>query len=187
LTLDYAAAQLFTDQLEADLIPVKGTAIGRALRVASETFEGSPIESRAILLITDGEDHSGEALSAADALAEAGIRVFVIGIGRDEGSPIPAPDGGFRRDRRGEIILSKLDEATLQEIALRTGGRYVRSVTGDMDLDEVYLEGIKRSLVDVELGSTRQQLFEDRFQWFLLFALMALMVEPLLPVRGRAT
>ncbi|MCP4661062.1 MAG: hypothetical protein GY856_37140, partial [bacterium] len=122
---------------------------------------------------------------AAEEAKSAGIRVFTIGIGRDEGAPIPAPDGGFRRDRRGEIILSKLDETTLQKIALTTGGRYVRSVTGDVDLEQIYSQGIKATLEDQELGSKRRQRWEERFQWVLAPALLVLMLEPLLSERLR--
>ncbi len=187
LTLDYSAATLFLEAMEPDLIPVKGTAIGEALRVSLEAFDrvaqtGSR-KSRAIILITDGEDHLGEAQDVAEAAAEAGVRIFAIGIGRDEGAPIPREGGGFRTDRRGEIVLSRLDEAALQRIALTTGGRYVRSVTGDVDLEQIYAQGIKAQLEDQELGSSRQQRWEERFQWLLVIALAALMLEPLIGER----
>jgi Ca-activated chloride channel family protein len=187
LTLDYGAASLFLDDLSTDLIPVKGTAIGQAIRTSLDAFEGGAQDSRAIILITDGEDHSGDALAAAEQAKEMGVRIFAIGIGRDEGSPIPSPRGGFRRDGSGELVLSKLDEPTLQKIALETGGRYVRSVTGDVDLEKIYLQGVKATLEDQELESSRRQHFKDRFQWLLALALLALMVEPFVPerVRGR--
>jgi len=134
LTLDYAAAEIFLDDIDTDLIPVKGTAIGKALREAVKAFEGGSHESRAVILITDGEDHGGNALAAAEEAKTQGVRVFTIGIGKDEGSPIPKPGGGFHKDRSGNMVLSRLDETTLQKIALTTGGSYVRSVTGDVDL-----------------------------------------------------
>ena len=187
LTLDYSAAALFLEAMEPDLIPVKGTAIGEALRVSLEAFDrvvqAGSRKSRAIILITDGEDHLGEAQEAAEAAAEAGVRIFAIGIGRDEGAPIPRESGGFRTDRQGEIVLSRLDEAALQRIALTTGGRYVRSVTGDVDLEQIYAQGIKAQLEDQELGSSRQQRWEERFQWLLVVALLALMFEPLIGER----
>lgn len=185
LTLDYAAAEIFLDDVSTDLIPVKGTNLGAALRTSLEAFEGASQPSRAIILITDGEDHSGDALEVAEEAAREQVRVFTIGIGRDEGAPIPAPDGGIRRDRHGEIILSKLDEPTLQKIALATGGRYVRSVTGDVDLEQIYSQGIKATLEDQELGSRRRQRWEERFQWILAVALLALMLEPLVSERVR--
>ncbi|MCY3927890.1 MAG: VWA domain-containing protein [Acidobacteria bacterium] len=189
LTLDYSAAALFLEAMDPDLIPTKGTAIGEALRVSLEAFErvasvGSR-QSRAVILITDGEDHLGEAQEVAETAAAAGVRVFAIGIGRDEGAPIPREGGGFRTDRRGEIILSRLDEAALQRIALTTGGRYVRSVTGDVDLEQIYAQGIKAQLEDQELGSSRRQRWQERFQWLLVIALAALMLEPLISDRLR--
>jgi Ca-activated chloride channel family protein len=185
LTLDYSAAEVFLETLDTELIPVKGTAIGEAIRTSLTAFEGSSHPSRAIILITDGEDHSGEALAAAEEAKAAGVRIFPIGIGRDEGSPIPAAGGGFRRDRGGEIILSRLDEPTLQKVALATGGRYVRSVTGDVDLEQIYHQGIKATMEEQELGSRRRQRWEERFQWVLALALLALMLEPLVPERRR--
>lgn len=193
LTLDYSAAALFLEAMEPELIPIKGTAIGDALRVSLEAFErvasAGTRQSRAVILITDGEDHLGEAQGVAEAAAEAGVRVFAIGIGRDEGAPIPKAGGGFRTDRQGEIILSRLDEAALQRIALTTGGRYVRSVTGDVDLEQIYAQGIKAQLEDQELGSSRRQRWQERFQWLLVVALVALMLEPLIGdrVRRRST
>lgn len=185
LTLDYAAAQIFLSSIDTDLIPVKGTDLASALRTGVAAFKGSNESSRAIILITDGEDHRGEALEAAEFAKQENVRVFTIGIGRDEGAPIPDARGGFRKDRRGEMILSKLDEPTLQKIALNTGGRYVRSVTGDMDLNEIYIGGIKATLEDQELGSKRRQHWEERFQWFLALMLMLLMVEPFISERVR--
>jgi Ca-activated chloride channel homolog len=186
LTLDYSAAEIFLDAIDTDLIPVKGTDLGEAIRASLAAFEGGSQPSRAVILITDGEDHGGGALAAAEEAKRAGVRIFTIGIGRDEGSPIPAPGGGFRRDNRGEIILSRLDEPTLQRIALTTGGRYVRSVTGDVDLEQIYSQGIKATLQDQELGSKRRQRWEERFQWLLAVALAALMLEPLVSERVRS-
>jgi Ca-activated chloride channel family protein len=185
LTLDYAAASMFLDDLDTDLIPVKGTALGTAIRTALDAFEGGSQDSQAIILITDGEDHGGQALAAAAEAKERGIRIFAIGIGQDEGSPIPAPDGGYRRDRAGELVLSKLDEPTLQKIALETGGRYVRSVTGDVDLEKIYLQGVKATLTDKHLESSRRQHYKDRFQWLLTLALLVLMLEPFIPERRK--
>jgi Ca-activated chloride channel family protein len=182
LTLDYGAAEIFLDAIDTDLIPVKGTDLAEAIGVSLAAFEGATHSSRAIILITDGEDHTGQALKAAEEAKLVGVRIFTIGIGRDEGAPIPAA-GGFRRDRRGEIVLSKLDEPTLQKIALNTGGRYVRSVTGDVDLEQIYAQGIKATLEDQELGSKRRERWEERFQWVLAVALFVLMLEPLISER----
>lgn len=186
LTLDYGAAEIFLNGLDTDLIPIKGTDLGAAIRTSLEAFEGSSHSSKAIILITDGEDLAGEGLAAVGEAEQAGVRIFTIGIGSGDGSPIPAPGGGFRRDRTGAIVMSRLDEATLQRIALDTGGRYVHSVSGDIDLETIYAQGIKATLEDQELGTRRQRRWEERFQWLVAIALLALMIEPLIPERRRA-
>lgn len=183
LTLDYSAARIFLDDMDTELIPVKGTNLGDAIRTSLKTLEGSSHNAQAVILITDGEDQTGDALAAAEDAKAKGVRIFTIGIGRDEGAPVPAPGGGFHRDSNGEIALSKLDETTLQKIALTTGGRYVHSVTGDVDLEAIYKQGIKATLTDQDLGSKRQQRWEERFQWLLALALVALAIEPLVPER----
>ncbi|MEM9292950.1 MAG: VWA domain-containing protein [Acidobacteriota bacterium] len=185
LTLDYAAAEIFLDAVDSDSIPVKGTNLAAALETSLDAFRGAGHPSRAIILITDGEDHSGRALQAARRAAEEEVRIFTIGIGRDEGAPIPDPRGGFRRDRSGSIVLSKLDESTLQQIALDTGGSYVRSVTGDVDLEQIYTQGIKAVLEDQELESQQRRRWHERFQWTLLFAIACLMLESLISDRRR--
>jgi Ca-activated chloride channel family protein len=184
LTLDYAAAELFLRAVEPDLVPLKGTDLAEALDVSRKAFDASP-SSKAIILITDGEDHEGRVMEAVERVKDAGIRVFTIGIGREEGSPIPAPGGGYRRDRSGEVIMSRFNEALLQKVALETGGRSVRSVTGDLDLETIYDRGIKATMEDSELGSRRRQRWEERFQWALGLALVALALEPLVGERSR--
>ena len=153
LTLDYGAAELFLDAIDTDLIPVKGTDLAEVIQAGLSAFDGGSNSSQAMILITDGEDHSGRALAAAEEAKVAGVRIFTIGIGRDEGAPIPDPGGGFRRDSRGEIVLSRLDEPTLQKIARETGGRSVRSVPGDGELEQISAQGSKATLDDLELGA----------------------------------
>lgn len=185
LTLDYGAAQLFLDTLDTELIPVPGTAVGEALKVAIQAFrEGTP-ESKAIILITDGEDHDEGALAAAEEAKKAGIKVFTIGIGQPDGAPIPMPGGGFRKDERGELVLSRLDEVTLQKIALETGGTYVRAGPAGLDLERVYTQDIKGRTTARELDSPRRQRWEERFQWFLAVAIACLAGEALLSERRR--
>jgi Ca-activated chloride channel homolog len=184
MTLDYGAAELFLDALDPESIPVQGTDLAQALETSLRAFRGGAAGSRAVLLITDGEDHSGRAVEVAQRLRAEGVRVFGIGIGSEAGAPIPAPGGGFRRDRAGDIILSRLDEATLQQIALTTDGRYVRSVSGDLDLEQIYVEGIKATLEDREFEAHRRQRWEDRFQWLLAAAIAALMIEAVIAERA---
>ena len=179
LTLDYGACKMFLDYIDTDLIPVPGTAIAEVIKTSLKSFSKRERKSKALILITDGEDHEGEPIDAAKEAKKEGIKIFTIGVGREGGAPIPLKDGsgGFKKDRKGDMVITHLDEITLQKIALETGGSYVRSVTGDMDLDKIYQEGIKQHVEQKQLKSTRKRRWEERFQWFIFFALLFVSVE----------
>lgn len=179
LTLDYGAARIFLSAIDTKLIPVQGTALGNAIKTSAKAFRTQEKKSKALILITDGEDQTGEALSAAKAAASQGVKIYTIGIGGEIGAPIPNPsaNGGFRKNEQGEVILSKLDEITLQQIALETGGSYVRSVTGDIDLKTIYMDQIKKHMEKKELKAERRKIWQERFQWFILVALIFLFID----------
>ncbi len=186
LTLDYGAFAMFLDYLTPDLIPVPGTAIAEAIDLATKRFVDQSSASRALILVTDGEDHQGKVLEAAKRAKDAGIQIYTIGIGAEQGAPIPSPDGnGFIKDETGEVVMTRLDETTLERVAVETGGAYVRSTTGNLDLEKIYTEGIRSSLDATELESTRQKKWEERFQWPLFVAVLIVMLEPFLPEQGR--
>jgi Ca-activated chloride channel family protein len=186
LTLDYTAAELFLDAIDTSLIPTQGTAIGLAINTSLKAFNPMEKNSKAVILITDGEDHGGDALTAAERAKEEGVRIYTIGIGENAGAPIPEIDkSGFKKNLRGEVVLSKLDESLLQEIALKTGGVYVRSISGDLDLKKIYIEEIKGKIEKKELTTTRKKMWRERFQWFLLPALILLCLEFALPEAPR--
>ncbi|MDA0690557.1 MAG: VWA domain-containing protein [Nitrospinae bacterium] len=177
LTLDYSAAKLFLDATDTDLLSNQGTALAGAIRKSVAAFRSQDKKSKAIILITDGESHGDDPLEAAKWAAEQGVKIFTIGIGKDTGAPIPDAGGGFKKDAKGEIVLTRLDEPTLQQIALETGGTYVRSVTGDLDLDKIYLENIKPKIDKKELQTQRRKLWTERFQWFVILAIACLLLE----------
>lgn len=185
LTLDYHAFELFLDKMDPNWVPVGGTDLAAAVRVSMEAFPPNERSGRAVLLITDGEDHSGELQDAAEEARKQGVHVFVVGIGAREGAPIPDGRGGFIK-ANGKVVLSKLDDAALKELALTTDGSYVPSVAGDLDLRTIYLEDIKGTLEARELASSRERREEDRFQWALLPVLLLLLIEGLAgPPRSR--
>ena len=188
LTLDYGAFRIFLDYLDTELIPVPGTAVGEAIQTAIRSFSTERRASKAIILITDGEDHPGEAEKAAEAAKEKGIRIFTIGIGSEDGAPIPlrGGKGDFKKDRKGQVVMSKLQETALQKIALATGGSYVRSVSGDMDLKKIYEGEIRGKMEAGELKSTKKRRWEERFQWFLFGSILLLALESILPDRKRS-
>jgi Ca-activated chloride channel homolog len=177
LTLDYGAVQIFLDELSTDLIPVPGTAIGEAITKSVGAYDEKDRNSRVLILITDGEDHYGKPLEAAKKAAESGLKIYAIGIGQEGGAPIPdKKSGGFKKDRKGDVVMSQLDEDTLQKIALETGGSYVRSVTGNLDLENIYKD-IRANVEDKELESGRRKRFEERYQWPLSLAIFLLFLE----------
>lgn len=177
LTLDYGAVRIFLDELDTDLIPVPGTAIGDAIKKSINAFDSQNKKSRVLILITDGEDHSGEPLKMAKVAYEEGIKIYTIGIGKEDGAPIPdRKRGGFKKDSRGNVVTTQLDETTLQKMALDTGGSYVRSITGDLDLEKIYTD-ITKKVESKELVSGKRKRFEERFQWPLLVALLLLILE----------
>ena len=183
LTLDYDAFNLFLNSLSPDYLPVGGTDITGALATALDSFDPKSASDKAVILITDGENTGdGEPLKAAETLKEKKIKLFCIGVGGSDGVPIPEPAGGFKKDRSGQIVLSRLDENTLKKMAVVTGGTYVRSVAGDMDLDAIYTDEIRRTMEAETVSSGRKQVWEDRFQWPLALALLCLVAELMLPV-----
>ncbi|MBT6325988.1 MAG: VWA domain-containing protein, partial [Bdellovibrionales bacterium] len=183
LTLDYGAVKIFLDDLDTDLIPIPGTAIADAIKKSVESFDQKDKKSRVLILITDGEDHSGQPIEEAKNAKEHGVKIYTIGIGKKEGAPIPDKDrGGFKKDSSGNLVLTHLDEETLQKIALTTGGSYVRSVTGDLDLEKIYAD-VTQKVETKELKSGKRKHFEERFQWPLLIAILLLMIELLLSER----
>ncbi len=182
LTLDYAAFDLFLDVLTPDYLPVGGTDLSAAIQTALDAFDPQGPADKAVILITDGE-HTGRTDPRAAALAaqKAGVKLFCIGVGADAGVPVPAPKGGFQKDAAGSIVMSRLDEALLSRLALATGGAYVRSVAGDMDLDRIYREQIRGTMADAALESGRKQVWADRFQWPLSLALILLLAAWAIP------
>lgn len=187
LTLDYSAAKLFLDATDTDLISAQGTALADAIRKSVLAFRTEDDKSKAIILITDGENHSGDPLKVAQWAAEQGIKIFTIGIGKKSGAPIPDTTGEFKKDAKGEIVLTRLDETILKKIALETGGVYVRSVTGDLDLNKIYLENIKPKIEKKALKSQRRKIWTERFQWSIFLALACLLIEFLIPENRSAS
>ena len=185
LTLDYSAARIFLNAIDTDLIPVQGTAIGEALRKSTKAFRTQENKSKAIILITDGEDQTGQAMKAAEEAKKAGVKIFTIGIGKEIGAPLPNPNmvSGFLKNENGDVIITKLNESILQKISLMTGGSYVRSVTGDIDLKTIYVDQINQNLDKNKFKSERRKIWQERFQWFIFLAFLTLVFESSLSAR----
>ena len=186
LTLDYAAAKMFLGQADVGLISEQGTAVAEAIRTAIRGFGATEGKYKALILITDGEDHAADPIAAARAAADQGVRIFAVGVGTAEGELIPLRDGDrvdYLKDAEGKIVKTRLDEATLKEIARITDGLYVRASSGGIGLQAVYdriSEMEKR-----DLGTQRYAQYIHRFQWPLALALLCFASEALLSDRRR--
>ncbi|MDP6779409.1 MAG: VWA domain-containing protein [Candidatus Latescibacteria bacterium] len=186
LTLDYTAAKLFLDAVGVDTIPAQGTAIAEAIRSATRSFGTQGQKYMVLILITDGEDHGGDPLAAAEEAATAGVRVYAVGVGTPEGELIPVRSQGRReylKDRRGNIVKTRLDEATLARIAEITDGAYIRAQAGGVGVEEAYAQISQMEKRD--LGSRRYTQYKHRYQWPLGLAFLCFVFEALLSDRRR--
>ena len=179
ITSDYRMARAFARRIDPSLVSVQGTAIGKALSQALMSFSGETEEthSRVIILVTDGENHEDDALAVAKRAAEMGIRIYTIGIGTPEGAPIQI-GGEFIKDEKGDMVVSKLNEEMLAQIADITGGAYVRSSKQSIGLDEI-VKSINE-MEQSELSVMRFEEFNEQYQYLLLAAIVLLLAEFLL-------
>jgi Ca-activated chloride channel homolog len=182
LTLDYGAASMLLASTSTEMLPTPGTAIGSAIRAATTSLTPYPERSKVLVLMTDGEDHGSDPAAAAKEAADAGVRIYPVGFGSTAGEPIPLPEeggSGYKKDASGQVVLSKLDEATLMDIAEATGGRYLRATDGERELDVLNEEISKMQQGEIE--SRMFAYYEERFQFPLALALGALLLEAFMP------
>ena len=176
ITSDYRMARAFARKIDPSLVSVQGTAIGKALEQALLAFSSDTEQShgRVIILITDGENHEDDAIAVAERAAQQGVRIFTIGIGTPEGAPIQI-GGEFIKDENGEMVVSKLNEEMLAQIADITGGAYVRATKQSIGLDEI-VKAINE-MEQTELSTIRFEEFNEQYQYLLIAALVLLLVE----------
>ncbi len=189
LTLDYSAARMFLDIIDPEIIPVPGTAIGEAILTATSGFNREERKHKVVILLTDGEDHDTDPIGASEAARKEGVKIYTVGIGNLGGEPIPIYNQrgervGFKKDPQGNAIVSKLDETTLQKIALTTGGKYYRATPSELELDKIY-EDISK-MEKKELEGKLLLHYDDRFQWPLALAMIFVIWEVFLPERTRS-
>lgn len=186
LTLDHAAFLESLQATDVGVIPRGGTALAVAIDTSLGAFEGREGRHQAIVLLTDGESHEGDWKAAVARAKERGVAIFTVGIGTTEGELLPAEQGpGFFKDRRGQAVKSRLDETTLEQVAVDTGGVYLHLAGTGVGLAELYRDHIAR-LDPRELGSTLEKRYEARYRWPLLVALLLLAIEPLVADRRPA-
>lgn len=177
ITCDYVSAKMFLHTISPKLIPTQGTAIGAALQTAIRSFGSQESGAgRAIILITDGENHEDDAIAAAKQAQELGIQVFVIGIGKPEGSPIPVPGtNDYIKDRSGQVVVSRLNEEMCQEIAQAGKGAYVRCDNTNTAMRALQQELDRIATTDLE--TTVYADYNEQYQSFVLIALLLLVID----------
>lgn len=178
ITTDYGAAKLFLSTINTDLVPVQGTAIGDAIRIAVKSF-GESKNNKALIIITDGEDFQGNVLEEAEKAVNAGISIYTIGMGLPEGAPIPVYKDnlmiGYKKDGSGNPVISKLDETLLQQLATVGKGVYIRASNSETGLKPI-LDNLSK-IQESEIEAKQFTDYEARFQYFLGFALFFLILD----------
>lgn len=184
ITNDYGAAKMFIDRLSTNLINQQGTAIGGAIELAASSFnlEEESLNNRAIIVLTDGENFEDDPIAVASELAKKNIKVHAIGVGSPSGSPIPIVrqnhQTDFHRDRDGNVVVTKLDEAFLQKLASAGKGIYVRATTADIGLSKILNEIDKMD--KVEYDSVEYTDYDDAYYYFLALAFLLLCIDLLI-------
>lgn len=179
MTTDYEAAKMFLSTITPKLINNQGTAIGAAIELGMKTFTPSEEKNKALIIITDGENHEGNAVDLATAANDAGIVVHTIGMGLSKGAPIPEYNQygqkDYRTDNQGNVVISKLDEDMLKKIAVSGGGKYIRANNTKTGLNALFDELNQMEKAEMEVKAYAE--YEEQFQYFAGFALLILLIE----------
>jgi len=179
ITTDYVSAKLFLSAIHTDIVPKQGTAIGSAIELGMKSFGPGEETGKALIILTDGENHEDDAIKAAKLAVEKGITVHTVGVGLPQGAPIPVEPGSsqpsFRKDREGNTIISKLNDKMLQEIAAAGNGVYIRSSEARLGLNTLFDE-ISR-MEKQELEARIYSDYDERFQYFFGLGLILLFIE----------
>jgi len=178
VTTDYVSAKMFLSSIGPEMVPKQGTAIGAAISLGIRSFTPGENKSKALIIITDGENHEDDPVSVAVEASKAGIVIHTIGIGSEQGVPVPVATGNrrdFMKDRDGNTVITRLNEDILRNVALSGKGNYVRASNSNIGLEEIY--GEIRKMKQEELESTVYTEYNDQFQIFTAIAAFLLILE----------
>ena len=186
LTLDYSAAKLFLNEVAVGDLPQPGTSVSDAIETALASYVDEGDKNKALIVITDGEDHEGDPVETARSAAEKGLLIYTVGIGSPAGAPIPEYDQngnriGYKKDGSGQVVTTRLDVQTLERIAAAGNGKFVIAGSGSTELDKIYSEIY--ALEKKELSVREFTQYEERFQIFLFLTLLVLMIETFISER----
>jgi Ca-activated chloride channel family protein len=180
ITTDYVSAKMFLNSIDTGSVPVQGTAIGDAVLTAARSFSEQSEKSRAIIVITDGENHEDDPVDAVRQVAEMGIKVYTIGVGSLRGQPIPK-DGQLMKDREGNIVVSRLDEGTLQQMAEAGNGAYVHAGNEEFGLNPI-IDDIRKMEAE-KFNSVVFEEYDEQYMYFFAAALALFVIEMLIGER----
>jgi len=179
ITTDYAAAKMFLQSMNTDMLSSQGTAINEAIRLAMTFFDDEEQTNRILIIISDGEDHSNVASEVAEKAGAEGIRIFTIGVGDVKGGPIPEKRNGivlnYKKDKNGETVITRLDEETLKTIADKANGAYINGRNTNDVIEE--MKDILSQMDKNEFEAKQFADFKDQFQWFLAAAILLLFLD----------
>ncbi|GGH37110.1 BatB protein [Mangrovimonas yunxiaonensis] len=188
ITTDYAAAKMFLQNMNTDMLSSQGTAISEAIELAKTYFDNEEQTNRVLIIISDGEDHSQVATDIAEEASNEGIRIFTIGVGAVKGGPIPIKRNGvvlnYKKDNQGETVITKLDEETLKAIATAANGVYINGQNTQEVVDNI--RDILNKMDKTEFEAKEFADFKDQFQWFLACAVFLLFIDIFLLERKTA-
>lgn len=179
ITTDYASAKMFLQNMNTDMLSSQGTAISEAIQLAKTYYDDEEQTNRVLIIISDGEDHDGEAVEIAEEANEQGIRILTVGVGDIKGGPIPIKRNGvisnYKKDNQGETVITRLDETTLKEIAEETKGIYIngRNTTDVVEAIKDVLDKMDKK----EFESKQIADFKDQFQWFIGIGILLLFID----------
>lgn len=183
ITTDYVSAKVFLNSISTESVPIQGTDLSEAIMMSARSFSSQSGNSRAIIVISDGEDHEGDAVDAAKAVAAEGIRIYTIGVGSTAGQPITV-NGSLLRDKEGNIVVTRLNEQILKEIAAAGNGEYVKAGNSEFGLNPI-IEDIK-TIDKQEFSSVVFEDFNEQYMYFFAIALFFFIVEMLIGERKTA-
>jgi Ca-activated chloride channel homolog len=178
ITTDYISAKMFLNTINPEMVPKQGTAIGSAIDLGIRSFSPGEGKSKAMIIITDGENHEDDPVQRATEAAKAGIVIHTIGIGSSEGVPVQVSVNGrkdYLKDIDGNTVITKLDEDILRKIAIAGNGSYVRASNSNIGLDQIF--GEIKKMKKQELESKMYTEYNDQFQIFIAFALFLLVLD----------
>lgn len=179
MTSDYTAAKMFLSTISPALVNNQGTALEKAINLGVKSFSPGDEKNKAIVIITDGEDHEGDPVAAATRANELGITIHMVGMGLPQGAPIPTVSRSgqrdYRTDAQGSVVISKLEENTLKQVAAAGGGKYIRANNTKSGLSALFSE--LNDMQKVEMEARVYSEYEEQYQYFLGFALLALFAE----------